>query len=64
MKHIYYLLVDMICGINDAYHRLTSIFRKKQKPSLVVENILWCTDSTWMNRLVAYRQLDLWTLNR
>jgi hypothetical protein len=64
MKHLYYLLVDIICGTQDAYNRVISFFSKKQEPSLIVENILWCTNSTWMDRLVAYKQLNLWTFDR
>lgn len=61
MKHLERLLTDMILEVIEAYIRLRNIFRDKPKPSLLVTNVLWCTNSQWMDRLVAYRQLELWT---
>lgn len=62
MKHIYNLISDTIIGFIEGIERLYNIFnRKKVSPSLVVQNVLWCTDSSWMDRLIAYKQLDLWT---
>lgn len=61
MKHLERLLTDMILEVIEAYIRLRNIFRDKPKPSLLVINVLWCTNSQWMDRLVAYHQLELWT---
>ena len=51
----------MVIEIVEAYYRLRNMFRKKPKPSLIATNVFWCTDSEWMDRLIAYRQLELWT---
>lgn len=61
MIHIQRLLIDMVIEAVEAYYRLRNIFRKKPEPSLLVSNVLWLTDSGWMDRLCAYRQLELWT---
>ena len=45
----------------EAWDRTAYLFRKKPKPSLTACNVYWCTNSEWMDRLVAYKQLDLWT---
>lgn len=64
MKHLQRLFADMILELLEAGFRLRNAFRKKPKPSLVVSNVLWCTDSQWMDRLIAYRQLELWTFDK
>lgn len=61
MIHLQRLFCDMVIEIVEAYYRLRNMFRKKPKPSLIASNVFWCTDSEWMDRLVAYRQLELWT---
>lgn len=61
MKHLKNLFVDLILELFDAYDRTARLFRKKPQPSLTAANIYWCTHSEWMDRLVAYKQLDLWT---
>jgi hypothetical protein len=61
MNHILKLLVDSLIELYEAGDRIASFFRKKPEPSLIVSNILWCTESEWMDRLVAYKQLELWT---
>jgi hypothetical protein len=61
MQHLYWLITDMILEIIEGLHRIKKAFRKKPEPSLVVLNTFWVTDSEWMDRLVAYKQLELWT---
>lgn len=64
MKHIEKLFVDMLIELVEAWDRLVNIFRKKPKPSLLASNVHWCTNSEWMDRLCAYRQLELWTFDK
>lgn len=61
MKYLTRFLADTILDIYDGFIRMRNIFREKPQPSLIVSNVLWCTNSEWMDRLVAYRQLELWT---
>ena len=61
MIHIQRMFCDMVIETVEAYYRLRNMFRKKSKPSLIATNVFWCTDSEWMDRLIAYRQLELWT---
>ena len=61
MIHIQRMFCDVVIEAIEAYYRLRNMFRKKPKPSLIASNVFWCTDSEWMDRLVAYRQLELWT---
>ena len=64
MKHVKYLFTDMVLNFIEGLYRLRNIFRKKPKPSLIVSNVLWMTESEWMDRLVSYKQLELWTADR
>jgi hypothetical protein len=61
MKYLYWFITDTILDLIEGLYRLRNTFRKKTKPSLIVSNVLWCTESEWMDRLVSYRQLELWT---
>ncbi len=61
MKHLIRLFTDIVLGFIEAVERIQNMFRKKPQPSLIVDNINWCTRSEWMDRLVAYKQLELWT---
>lgn len=61
MKHLCWLITDMILELIEGLNRLGNTFRKKPEPSLVVQNMLWMTQSEWMERLVSYKQLSLWT---
>lgn len=61
MKHLQNLIADILLELIEGLYRLASLFRKKPQPSLLVSNIHWCTNSEWMDRLVAYKQLELWT---
>jgi len=64
MKHLLRLFTDAILETLEAGQRLGNIFRKKSQPSLMASNVLWCTNSEWMERLVAYKQLELWTKDK
>lgn len=64
MNHLIRLFTDIILETVDAWNRTVNIFRKKPKASLTAANIYWCTHSEWMDRLVAYKQLELWTNNK
>jgi hypothetical protein len=62
MKHLLWFIADQILEIKDAYDRLFK--RSKVVPSFIVSNVNWCTNSTWMDRLISYKQLDLWTADK
>ena len=66
MKHLIYLLIDMLVAVKEAlqivYRSVT--FKSKPQPSLLARNIAWCTDSAWLERLKAYQQLSLSTHNK
>jgi hypothetical protein len=64
MKHLYWFITDMILDLIEGLYCLRNIFRKKSKHSLIVSNVLWCTESEWMDRLVSYKQLELWTKDK
>ena len=64
MKHLKNLFIDLILELVEAMERTVNLFRKKIQPSLIAVNIDWCTHSQWMDRLVSYKQLDLWTLTK
>jgi hypothetical protein len=61
MKHLQRLFTDIVIEAVEAYLRLRNMFRKRTQPSLIAANIDWCTHSQWMDRLVSYKQLELWT---
>ena len=61
MQHLYWFIIDMIIEIIEGLYRIKNVFCKKPEPSLIALNTFWLTDSGWMDRLVAYKQLDLWT---
>jgi hypothetical protein len=64
MKHLYWFITDMILELIEGLNRIKNVLRKKSKPSLIASNVLWMTDSGWMDRLVSYRQLELWTADK
>lgn len=64
MKHLKNLFIDLFLEFVEAMERTVNLFRKKTQPSLLAINIDWCTHSEWMDRLVAYKQLNLWTLDK
>ena len=62
MTHLLRFIADLILELEDGYDRLFK--RNKTKPSLLISNIDWCTNSGWMDRLVSYKQLELWTADK
>jgi hypothetical protein len=64
MKHLIRLFTDTVLGFVEGTERIQDMFRKKPQPSLLAANIVWCTHSEWMDRLVSYKQLELWTADK
>jgi hypothetical protein len=64
MKHLYWFVTDVILDLIEGLNRIKNIFRKKNEPSLIASNVFWVTDSEWMERLEAYKQLELWTADK
>jgi hypothetical protein len=64
MKYIYWIITDLILDLIEGLYFVKNVFRKKHKPSLIASNVFWMTDSEWMERLVAYKQLELWTADK
>ena len=50
--------------ILDLLHDLMLLIRKPKQPSLLANSIDFATNAGWMERLVAYRQLDIWLSNK
>ena len=51
--------------IRDLMHDAMLIVRKpKPQPSLLAHSVDFSTNAGWMERLVAYRQLDIWLSNK
>jgi hypothetical protein len=51
--------------IRDFVHDLMLLIRKpKPQPSLLARSMEFSTNAGWMERLVAYRQLDNWLSNK
>ena len=46
--------------ILDFVHDLMLLIRQPKQPSLLAHSIDFATNAGWMERLVAYRQLDIW----
>lgn len=64
MNHLIRLFTDFVLGFYDEIERTRNFFCKNPEPSLIASNVFWCTDSGWMDRLIAYHQLELWTANK
>ena len=65
MKYLLWFIADRILEVKDTWdYCIRFIKRTKTKPSLIVDNINWCTRSGWIDRLVAYKQLELWTADK
>jgi hypothetical protein len=65
MIYLYRFVADVCIDTLEGMQRLVNFFkRKKDKPSLIVCNVLWFTESNWVERLVAYKQLELWTADK
>ena len=50
--------------ILDFVHDLMLLIRQPKQPSLLAHSIDFATNAGWMERLVAYRQLDIWLYNK
>jgi len=51
--------------IRDLWHDLMLLIRKpKPQPSLLARSIQFSTNAAWMERLVAFGQLDNWLSNK
>jgi len=54
--------VKFVC---DLWHDIMLKIRgPKQQPSLLARSIQFTNQANWMERLVAYRQLDNWLSNK
>lgn len=61
MLHLERFFSDLVLDLIDCINRL-NVFKKTSCPSLIAHNIIWFTNSEWMDRLIAYKQLELWTI--
>jgi hypothetical protein len=50
--------------IRDFVHDVMLLIRQPKPPSLLAHSIDFSTNAGWMERLVAYRQLDIWLSNK
>lgn len=50
--------------IRDLVHDVMLLIRQPKQPSLLAHSIYFATNAGWMERLVAYRQLDIWLSNK
>lgn len=50
--------------IRDLVHDAMLLIRQPKQPSLLARSIDFSTNAGWMERLVAYRQLDIWLSNK
>jgi hypothetical protein len=51
--------------MSDLIHDILLWFgRTPKQPSLLSLQINWTNEASWMDRLVAYRQLDIWLSNK
>jgi hypothetical protein len=50
--------------IRDFVHDVMLLIRKPKPTSLLAHSIDFSTNAGWMERLVAYRQLDIWLSNK
>ena len=56
---------EQIRFIRDLWHDLMLLVRKpKEQPSLLARSISFSTRASWMERLVAFGQLDNWLSNK
>jgi len=57
---------EQVRFIRDLWHDIMLWLRgtPKQQPSLLARGIQFSTKANWMERLVAYRQLDNWLSNK
>ena len=56
---------EQVRFVRDLAHDLMLLVRNpKPQPSLLAHSIDFATNAGWMERLVAYRQLDIWLYNK
>ena len=56
---------EQVSFIRDLMHDAMLMIRKpKPQPSLLAHSMDFSTNAGWMERLVAYRQLDNWLSNK
>ena len=55
---------EQVSFIRDLMHDAMLMIRKPKQPSLLAHSIDFATNAEWMERLVAYRQLDIWLYNK
>ena len=56
--------IPMFNLIRDLVHDVMLLIRQPKQPSLLANSIDFATNAGWMERLVAYRQLDIWLYNK
>jgi hypothetical protein len=56
---------EQVRFIRDLWHDIMLKFRgPKKQPSLLARSMQFSTDANWMERLVAFGQLDNWLSNK
>jgi hypothetical protein len=55
---------EQVRFIRDLWHDAMLLIRKPKQPSLLARSMEFSTNGGWMERLVAYRQLDIWLSNK
>ena len=56
---------EQVKFIRDLWHDLMLLVRKpKEQPSLLARSVQFSTNAGWMDRLVAFGQLDNWLSNK
>ena len=56
---------EQVSFIRDLMHDAMLMIRKpKPQPSLLANSMEFSTNAGWMERLVAYRQLEIWLSNK
>jgi hypothetical protein len=63
MIHLQRFICDLILDTLQGFESL-NIFKSKPIPSLIAYNVYWCTNSEWLDRLIAYKQLEFWTYKK
>lgn len=56
---------EQVRFIRDLWHDVMLLIRKpKEQPSLLAQSITFSTNAGWMERLIAFGQLDNWLSNK
>jgi hypothetical protein len=56
------MFLDTIEGIDRAYSTITR--KPKPQPSLLTYNVDWFTNCTWIEQIIAFKQLDIYHSNK